>query len=155
MSKFHAIELAIALAIRQRDALALKHAQTIRNLNFGKSQLVQLTGYAADTDARWSAGGTAVALSAELIRHHYQFMERLQSAVQMQTGVLANLEAQVAAAHKVLLTAEYKLAGLENVLKSRKLQHAGVLARREQLTTDEFAALRHARNGAPRLGETV
>ena len=47
MSKFHAIELAIALAIRQRDALALKHAQATRNLNFGKSQLVQLTGYAA------------------------------------------------------------------------------------------------------------
>jgi flagellar FliJ protein len=155
MSKFHTIELAIALATRQRDALALKHAQAIRNLNLGKSQLVQLTGYAADTDARWSAGGTAVALSAELIRHHYQFMERLQSAVQMQTGVLANLKKQVDTAHQVLLQAEYKLAGLESVLKSRKLQHVGLLARREQRTTDEFAALLHTRNGAPRLGETV
>jgi flagellar FliJ protein len=155
MSKFHAIELAIALATRQRDALALKHAQSIRNLNFGKDQLAQLTGYAADTDVRWTTGGTAVALSAELIRHHYQFMDRLQNAVQMQTGVLANLEVQVLAAHKALLQAEYKLAGLEKVLSARKTQHIGVLARREQRMTDEFAAQRHARTGAPRLGETL
>lgn len=155
MSKFHAIELAIALATRQRDALAQKHAQAIRNLEFGKSQLLQLTGYAADTDARWSTGGTAVGLSGELIRHHYQFMERLQSAVQMQTGVLANLEAQVDTAHQALLQAEYKLAGFGKVLNTRKAQQEGVLARREQRMTDEFAAQRHARNGAVRIGETV
>jgi flagellar FliJ protein len=155
MSKFHAIELAITLATRQRDALAQKHAQAIRSLEFGKNQLAQLTGYAADTDARWSTGGTAVGLSGELIRHHYQFMDRLQNAVQMQTGVLTNLEAQVQAAHKALLQAEYKLAGFGKVLQSRKAEHEGVLARREQRMTDEFAAQRHARNGAVRIGETV
>ena len=156
MSKFHAIELAMELATRQRDAMAQKYAQAQRNLDFGKNQLAQLEGYAADTDSRWAAGGgAAVALSAELIRHHYQFMERLQSAVQMQKGVLAGLEAQLQAAHKALLQAEYKLAGLGTVLKARKLQHEGVLARREQRMTDEFASQRHARSGAPRLGETV
>lgn len=156
MSKFHAIELAIQLATRQRDALAQKHAQAQRNLDFGKNQLTQLQGYAADTDARWAAGGgAAVALSAELIRHHYQFMERLQSAVQMQQGVLAGLETQVKNAHNALLQVEYKLAGFGKVLQSRQMQHEGVLARREQRMTDEFASQRHARSGVPRLGETV
>lgn len=156
MSKFHAIALAIDMATRQRDALAQKHAQAQRNLDFGKNQLAQLQGYAADTDARWAAGGgAAVALSAELIRHHYQFMERLQGAVQMQIGVLAGLEAQVQAAHKALLQAEFKLAGFGKVLKARQLQHEAVLERREQRMTDEFASQRHARSGIPRLGETV
>ncbi len=154
MSEFHAIELAIVVATRKRDALAQKHAQAIRNLDFGKSQLSQLTGYAADTDARWSVGGSAVALSAELVRHHYQFMERLQNAVQMQLGVLANLEAQVAAAQLALLQAQCKLSGFDKVLQSRRARQAGVVARREQRITDEFAAQRLARTGAPRLGET-
>jgi len=156
MSKFHAIELAIQVATRQRDALAQKHAQAIRNLDFGKNQLSQLESYAADTDVRWSAGGGSVALSAELLRHHYSFMERLQGAVQMQTGVLTNLQAQVSLAHKALLQAEYRLAGFGAVLDARKARHAHVQARREQRITDEFASLRHTQNGAERrLGESV
>lgn len=155
MSSFHAIALAIDLATRQRDGQAQKLAQVLRNVAVANDQMAQLTGYAADTDARWTAGGSVVGLSAELIRHHCQFMDRLQGAVQLQRGVIADLEAQVGTTRQALLQAEYRLAGLNKVLQSRKAQHANQLARREQRMTDEFAAQRHARNGAARLGETI
>jgi flagellar FliJ protein len=147
MPKFRALELAIEQATQQRDGQARKHAQAQRTLQFAHGQLAQLQNYSNDTDSRW-VGGTAVDLSVELIKHHYQFMDRLQNAVTMQQGVIETMERQVAAAHQVLLQAEYRLAGFKNVLKSRRAAQGVVEQRREQRVTDEFAAMRHARGGA-------
>ncbi len=143
MSKFHAIELAITVASRRRDALAKDYAQAIRNLDFGKGQLAQLEGYAADTDARW-VGSHQSALSGELVRHHYQFVDRLQQAVQMQHSAIGSLEGQCEAARQALLQAEFRLAGLQQVLDRRMAAAQLAQHRREQRATDEFAALRHA-----------
>ncbi|NVO04611.1 MAG: flagellar FliJ family protein [Rhodoferax sp.] len=147
MSKFRALELAIMQATQQRDAQARKHAQAQRTLQFAHGQMEQLHNYANDTDARW-IGGHAVNLSVELVKHHYQFMERLQNAVNLQHGVISNLERQLAAVHQALLQAEARLAGFEQVLKSRRAALGLVEQRREQRVTDEFAAMRHARNRA-------
>jgi flagellar FliJ protein len=147
MPKFRALELAIEQATQQRDGQARKHAQAQRTLQFAHGQLAQLQNYSNDTDSRW-VGGQAVDLSVELIKHHYQFMDRLQNAVTMQQGVIETMERQVAAAHQVLLQAEYRLAGFKNVLKSRRAAQGVVEQRREQRVTDEFAAMRHARGGA-------
>jgi flagellar FliJ protein len=152
MSKFRALELAIELATRQRDEQARRHAQAQKTLQFAHGQLDQLQNYSADTDARW-IGGHAVNLSVELVKHHYQFMDRLQHAVGQQQGVIANLERQLAAAHQVLLQAEYRLAGLKQVLKSRQAELLGVEQRREQRATDEFAAMRHFRGRAAQTME--
>jgi flagellar FliJ protein len=143
MSKFHAIELAITVASRRRDALAKEYAQAIRNLDFGKDQLAQLEGYAEDTDARW-IGSHLSALSGELVRHHYQFVERLQQAVQMQNNAIGTLEGQREAARQALLQAEFRLAGLQQVLDRRQAAVQLAHDRREQRATDEFAAQRHA-----------
>ena len=147
MSKFHAFELAITLATRQRDALAQKHAQAVRNCEFAKAQLAQLQGYASDTDARW-IGADMPAVSSELIRHHYQFTDRLQQAVQMQHGVIANMDRQLASAHQFLLQAEFRLAGLEQVLKTRRAAAERLAQQREQRATDEFASQRYAHRQA-------
>jgi flagellar FliJ protein len=147
MPQFKALELAIAQATRQRDEQARRHAQAQRALDYGQGQLDQLQNYSNDTDARW-IDGQAVDLSVELIRHHYQFMDRLQNAVSMQHGVITNLERQRAAAHQMLLLAEYRLAGFKQVLKSRRAARDVLLQRREQRATDEFAAQRHARGRA-------
>lgn len=153
MSKFRAIQLAIDLATRARDALAQKHAQAVRNLDFARGQMDQLKGYVGETDQRLMSHGS-VSLAPELIRHHYQFMERLQQAVTMQEGVIANLERQLDMAHKALLQAEFKLAGLQQVLKQRRASLQAKEDRREQRVTDEFAAVRHIHQGASRrLGE--
>ena len=147
MPKFRALQLAIEQATQQRDAQARNLAQAQRTLQFAHGQLAQLQNYSNDTDARW-IGGQAVDLSVELIKHHYQFMDRLQNAVTLQQGVIETMERQVAAAHQVLLQAEYRLAGFKNVLKSRRAALSVVEQRREQRVTDEFAAMRHARGGA-------
>ncbi len=147
MPKFRALELAIEQAIQQRDAQARRHAQAQKTLQFAHGQLTQLQSYSSDTDARW-IGGHAVNLSVELIKHHYQFMDRLQHAVTQQLGVIANLERQLASAHQALLQAEYRLAGFKQVVKSRRAEQQVLLERREQRSTDEFAAMRHFRNRA-------
>jgi flagellar FliJ protein len=152
MPKFRALELAIEQATQQRDGQARKHAQAQRTLQFAYGQLDQLRNYSNDTDARW-IGGHTVNLSVEMLKHHYQFMDRLQNAVTLQHGVIANLERQLAAAHQTLLQAEYRLAGFKQVIKSRRAAQDVVQQRREQRATDEFAAMRHARTGAARAME--
>jgi len=150
MPKFRALELAIEQASRQRDEQARQHAQAIHTLNFAKGQLDQLQNYSADTDARW-IGGHSVNLSVEMVKHHYQFTDRLQNAVHLQEGVIANLERQLEAAHQRLLQAEYCLAGFKQVLQSRRAALGLQQQRREQRATDEFAAQSHlrGRNGQP------
>jgi flagellar FliJ protein len=149
MPKFRALELAIEQSTQQRDAQARKHAQAQKTLQFAQGQLQQLQSYSNDTDARW-IGGHAVNLSVELIRHHYQFMDRLQHAATQQMGVVANLERQLVTAHQALLQAEYRLAAFKLVLKGRRLEQQVVQQRREQRATDEFAAMRHFRDRADR-----
>jgi flagellar FliJ protein len=152
MPQFRALELAIEQATQQRDAQALKHAQAQKTLQFAQGQLHQLQSYSNDTDARW-IGGHAVNLSVELIRHHYQFMDRLQHAATQQLGVIANLERQLASAHQTLLQAEYRLAGFKQVLKGRRAERQVVQQRREQRATDEFAAMSHYRASAAKTVE--
>ena len=94
MPKFRALELAIEQATQQRDGQARLHAQAIRARDHAKAQLSQLENYATDTDSRW-IGGNAINMSVELVKHHYQFMDRLQNAVTMQHGVISNLEQQL------------------------------------------------------------
>jgi flagellar FliJ protein len=152
MPKFRALELAIEQATQQRDGQARKHAQAQRTLQFAHGQLDQLRNYSNDTDARW-IGGHDLGLSVEMLKHHYQFMDRLQNAVNLQHGVIANLERQLAAAHQALLQAEYRLAGFKQLIKTRRAALDVVQQRREQRATDEFASMRHARDGAARSME--
>jgi flagellar FliJ protein len=154
MPQFRALTLAIAQATRQRDEQARRHGQAIRTLDYAKGQLAQLQNYSNDTDARW-IGGHTVTLSAELIKHHYLFTDRLQNAVTLQQGVIGNLERQLAATHQHLLQAEYRLAGFKQVLKTRHAALQVVEQRREQRATDEFAANRHARNRALQTLEEI
>jgi len=147
MAENKSIGLAIELATRQRDELAKSHGQAQRNLASAKDQLANLAGYAGETDKRWT-GTTQVAISAEILHHHYQFSERLQQAMAMQDGVIANLTVQREAAHRALLQAEFRLSGLNQVLQKRLDEALLRRKRSEQRHTDEFAALRHLHNKA-------
>jgi flagellar FliJ protein len=142
MAEFRAIELAIEVATRQRDALARNLAQARRNLEFANGQMEQLSNYAADTDGRWTQAQQA-SRCGELVRHHYQFVERLQHAIGMQSHVIGDLKGQMEAAHRILLQAEFRLSGLNQVLQGKQAARQLKQRRREQQHTDEFAALRH------------
>lgn len=144
MSELRSIVLAIELATRKRDELAKVLVRVEKTLQFAQSQMNQLEGYAAETDARWISSGSE-GRSVELMRHHYQFTERLQHAIGLQSGVIANSGMHVETAKKMLLQAEYRLTGLNQVLNKRQSQLALGERRREQRQTDEFAAMLHAR----------
>jgi len=152
MSELNGILLAIELATRKRDELAKGVVKVQRSLGFAQDQLAQLVGYAGDTDARWE-GSAARAVTTELMRHHYQFMGRLQQAIAMQGAAITQINEQLEQARQTLLQAEFRLVGLSQVLKSRQLVLQRGRARSEQKQTDEFAALLHARTRAKLLME--
>ena len=109
-----------------------------------QGQMQQLRSYAADKDAGWIDASPGV-FSSELIRHHYQFVGRLQQAMGMQTGVLENANAQVREARTLLTNAEIRLEGLSRILKLRIGAKDLLLKRREQKQTDDFASQQYAR----------
>lgn len=154
MSELRSVQLAIELATRDRDELAKTVARVERSLTFVHEQMAQLEGYAAETDARW-IGSAERNVSPELMRHHYQFMDRLQQAIGMQSSAIVSTGRQLEQAKANLLRAEFRLSGLNQVLKNRQAVLQRKERRREQRQTDEFAAMQHARNRAlPMSGET-
>lgn len=144
MNNLGGIRLAIELATKQRDACQKKLAILERSVSAAEAQMAQLGSYASDKDAGWIQAKPG-AFSGELIRHHYQFVGRLQQAIGMQSEVLAHSIAQVASARKSLADAEARLEGLNRIL-SRRVSAIAILAgRRDQKQTDDFAAQRYAR----------
>ena len=153
MSGLKSVLLAIEHATLRRDELAKTAARIERTLGFARDQMAQLQGYAADTDTRWT-GSASRGLSVELVRHQYQFMDRLQQAIALQAGVLASTGQQLDFAKTSLLHAEFRLSGLSQILKTRQAVLVIKERRREQRQTDEFAAMQYARNGVlPMSGE--
>lgn len=152
-SDLKSIILAIELATRQRDELVKAVGKAERNVRFAKDQMAQLEGYVADTDNRW-LGATSGARTSELVRHHYQFMDRLQQAVGLQSGVIGNTLRQLESANKALLQAEFRLSGLNTILKARQDVLLRAQRRREQREVDEFAAQKYIRtHTSPITGE--
>ena len=139
--------LAISLAERKRDEVIRALAQSQQNVQAAMGQLDQLRSYAGDTDHRWVSTGS-VGLSVELIKHHYQFSGRLQQAISMQDGVIANLQRHVEGVKQQLQLAESRLSGLNSVLKKRRAEAERVAQRRDQAQMDEMAAQLFARTRA-------
>ena len=144
MSKHKAFQLAIDKATSHRDDLAVALAQALQAVEFATAQQAQLQGYADETDTRLLRAGGA-ALTGEVIRHHYQFVDRLQQAITMQADVISKANDHVENARANLAAAAHRVLGLEQVLKTRQAQEMALLGRREQRQMDEYAALQFAR----------
>jgi len=147
MSNLSAITLAIELATRHRDEAAKSVALALKRVRFAEEQMQQLRSYAGDTDARW-LGAPAGMLSSELIKHHYQFVDRLHHAIGLQAVAIADANVQVDRARRTLVETEVRLAGLKQVLNTRKAAIVLIQQRREQRNTDEFASLAFSRRAA-------
>ena len=153
MSALKSVQLAIEHATLRRDALAKAAADVERSIDFARAQMAQLQGYAADTDSRWTGAATR-GVSVELMRHQYQFMDRLQQAITLQAGVIDQSERQLEQAKVNLLQAEVRLLGLNQILKARQDTLLRTQRQRQQRHTDEFAAMQYTRNRAlPMSGE--
>jgi flagellar FliJ protein len=145
MHSLKGIGLAVEQARRQRDALMQAHAQTLRRLAFAQGQWDQLQGYARDTDAKWIASG-AQAYTAEVMRHHHQFVGRLQQAIAMQSDVIVGVQVDIDEVHAALLQAEFRLAAIQKLLESRHQQMQKMLDRKEQTQSDELASMQFMRH---------
>jgi flagellar FliJ protein len=153
MSALKGVLLAIEHATLQRDDLNKALARVERARDFARTQMAQLEGYATDTDARWTGTATR-GVSVELMRHQYQFMDRLQQAIKMQNGVLIQAERQLEQARASVMQAEVRLLGLNQILKTRQTALLRTQRQRQQRHTDEFAAMQHSRNRSqPMSGE--
>ena len=144
VSNLSGIQLAIDLAAKQRDTCHRNLAMLERHFTSAHAQMEQLRSYAADKDAGW-IDATPGVFSGELLRHHYQFVGRLQQAMGMQAGVLNHANGQVNDARALLASAEIRLEGLSRILKLRMSTKDMLFKRREQKQTDDFASQQYAR----------
>ena len=144
MGSLNAFVVAVDLAERQRDAAR----QTLANMQSARqaaqAQLEQLSGYAAETEQRWGMKEGA-AVQPEVMHHQYQFMDKLQHAIGLQTRVIADQNIRLETARQALLAAELRVTSLQKVVQTRKRDMALSQMRREQKETDERAALQFFR----------
>ncbi len=144
MSAVKSVLLAISVATGKRDQMEQRWGQAQRAYLFAQDQMQQLENYAAETESKWTLAAQ-IRATPELMRHHYQFMDRLHHAIGLQKGVLGGLFDQVESARKSLLEAEFRLTSLKQVLKKKQADIAVLQVRREQKQMDEFAALQYAK----------
>ena len=147
MSAVKSVLLAIDMASSQRDQAAQGLLKAQQAHLFAQDQMAQLQTYALETESRWTATAQ-ISTTPEVMRHHYQFMDRLHHAIGLQSGVLENSGRKAELAKQRVLEAEFRLASLKQILKKRQADLAVVQKRREQKQMDEFAALRGSRASA-------
>ena len=149
MSALKALQMAMEIGERQRDeaaravALARQHQQAAQN------QQDQLEAYARETEAKWLRRAQVTA-APELMQHHYQFMAKLEQAIQFQTNVIRNHVNQVEQLRLALILVEQRLARFKHVLAARQREMAQLQARREQRQMDEMASQMALRQGGQR-----
>jgi flagellar FliJ protein len=144
MTALKSLVLAIELAARQRDDALAQLRRTMQADAFAQGQMQQLRQYAQETEQRWIQGAQ-ISTSTELLRHHYQFMARLNHAILLQDGVLSNSSQRVETARQVVLNAEFRVASFKQVLASRQAVLEKKKQRQEQKQTDEFAGMQMQR----------
>jgi flagellar FliJ protein len=151
MSAIRSFLLAIELATDKRDKASQSLMRAQRAHLFAQDQMQQLETYAHETESRWTAAAQA-STTPELMRHHYQFMDRLHHAIGLQKVVTADTSERVEAEKRLVLEAEFRLVSLKQVLKKKQAGLALIQGRREQKQMDEFAA---SRSKPPPLGHGI
>ena len=141
MSAIKSFLLAIEMATRKRDQASQGLMQAQNSYLFAQDQMNQLQTYATETESRWTAAAQ-ISTSTEMLRHHYQFMGRLQHAMDLQKGALENETRKVGLAKQAVLEAEFRLVSLKQVLEKKQADLAVLQSRREQKQMDEFASMR-------------
>lgn len=140
MSSLNALSVAIEAAERKRDAARTAMQERQRAQQAAHAQMDQLQGYVLEMQGRWGAQ-EGLAVQPEVMHHQYQFMERLQHAIGLQTRMVADQNIRLEAARQALLATELRVTSLQKVVQVRKRDMALVQMRREQKDTDERAAM--------------
>jgi flagellar FliJ protein len=147
VSALASMQLAVELASRQRDQVRQELAQAHKVLQFAQQQFRQLEGYAEETQARWITQSTRQA-APEVMRHYYQFMDKLQQAMALQQQVLQDAGLRLGVQQQALLEAEFRLSARQTVCDNMRREAAVRRDKLEQKVFDEMAALQYRRNRA-------
>ena len=145
MTAIRSFDIAIELATKRRDEAVRKLAGVQRAQAHAEAQLKQLTDYVAETDAR-IVHQVDRPVSMEVLRHHYQFMGRLQDAIRMQTDAVRGAQRHVEGVRAELAKAETAVMGLVKVRDARLAEMRLTQGRREQAASDELATQLHIRH---------
>ncbi|UUC94272.1 MULTISPECIES: flagellar export protein FliJ [Comamonas] len=140
MSSLNALNVAIEAAERKRDEARTAMQERQRAQQAAQAQMDQLQGYVLEMQARWGAQ-EGMAVQPEVMHHQYQFMERLQHAIGLQTRVVADQNIRLETARQALLAAELRVTSLQKVVQARRRDVALAQMRREQKDTDERATM--------------
>ena len=144
MSELKSVVLAVDMATRVRDDAGKVLLRAQRKWRGALDQIEQLESYAADTESKWSVTAQVRAVP-EAVRNYYQFLDRLQQAIDLQRDVIADLQREIAVAKVALLDAEIRIASLNRLLSKQQTSIGRQQAGREQRQLDEFAAMQHRR----------
>lgn len=144
MSSLNALMVAIDAASRKRDEARQTVQDRQRAQQAGQAQMDQLQAYAQEMRQRWGAHESQ-SVQPEVMFHQYQFMERLQHAMDLQTRVMADLAIRLETAQKALMACELRVSSLRKVVEVRRRDIALAQMRREQKETDDRAAIQFFR----------
>lgn len=152
MKRHQSLSLAIDVTVRTRDQWLKSVQAAQQSLSFAQEQMAQLTSYASEKDAKWTTGAQ-LATTPEMLRHHFQFMARLQHAVALQRIALKGLEPELAKRQDLLRSAEVRVLALKHVLATKLALDQTHALKRERKQMDEFASLMHLRHANQRTLE--
>lgn len=142
--QLNSLQLATDLAVSKRDQALAELQKMTQAHAFAQSQSDQLQQYAGETSQRFTQGAQK-STTPELLHHHYQFMGRLQQAIDLQQGVLGTSQARVEDAQKAVVQAEVRLASLKQVMAKQMVELTKHKQRMDQKQMDEFAAMQMQR----------
>lgn len=144
MTASTALDMAIDLVTRLRDRHQRQLMLAEQSRQAGEQQLLQLQGYAQETDQRWFLR-TKAPTGQPLLHHHHRFVDRLQLALDLQSKVILEQGIHVNAAREALQSAEQRLLGLVRYRERLQLRAQTALLRAEQKQWDELALLKLGR----------
>jgi flagellar FliJ protein len=147
-SNLTSMELATSLARRLRDQALQDFNVSQQQLQFEQNQLQQLQSYSDETQARWVTQSRGHA-TPELMRHYYQFMDKLQQAVVMQTQIVRDAVHRVDMRQAALMQSEATLSGRETLCDQIRAGQRRLAHQREQKLLDEMAAQQYRRQHRP------
>jgi len=140
MSSLNALMVAIDAAMRKRDEARQLLQARMQACHAAQAQMDQLQDYAAQMQQRWGAHENQ-SVQPEVMYHQYQFMERLNHAMGLQTKAIQDQAIRLEAAQKALMACELRVTSLQKVVAARQRDISLAQMRREQKQTDERAAL--------------
>ncbi|MEO8279253.1 MAG: flagellar export protein FliJ [Ideonella sp.] len=139
MSALQPLLTLLALAEGERDTSLAACRRAAKAVEMAAGQSDQLVAYRSDYEQRWT--GQFRTEGTMPVVHCYQgFMTRLGQAVSHQDLVLRKAAEQLAAAEQVLRHHELRVASVRKLIERRQLELRLSADRRDQKTTDEFAA---------------